>query len=91
MHSAARNGVSAATARRRKLSLRGEQRAAREGGYLRAGEGAGGERRPVIVSASARTSPVSRTEEAWAYCAAWRSVYAAALFGISTWIGLRVS
>lgn len=88
MHSAARNGVSAATAEAvpARKAVCGAGR-----GYLRAGEGAGGERRPVIVPASARTSPVSRTEEAWAYCAAWRSVYAAALFGISTWIGLRVS
>lgn len=44
MHSAARNGVSAATAEA--VPARGAACGA-ERGYLRAGEGAGGERRPV--------------------------------------------
>jgi len=67
VHSAARNGVSAATAK----AVPARRAACGAGrGYLRAGEGAGGERRPVIAAASARTSPVSRMEEAWAYCAA---------------------
>ena len=67
VHSAARNGVTAATAEA--VPARGAVCGAGRG-YLRAGEGAGGERRPVIVPASAQTRPVSRTEEAWAYCAA---------------------
>lgn len=67
VHSAARNGVSAATA---KAVPARKQRAAREGGICGPERGRGGERRPVIVPASAQTRPVSRTEEAWAYCAA---------------------